>query len=187
MNEPDSLPVTKHWQIQWREVFTLALWNLLVEIYQLKERRYIQGYKSTLKGKSRKFCLESVAANANVRGKFESLQTLFWIQSCLLVKTFSIGIKVSSRNWAAETFFDFHYLLWNVQRSLTSLHFQCWMKTKLIDFKPTVLRVCLVRWNRTVWSFHANNFLTYNFGQFHFLLAVLRSRIDHPCLDIIRI
>ena len=29
---------------------------------------------------SRKLCPESVAANANVRGKFESLQTLFWIQ-----------------------------------------------------------------------------------------------------------
>ena len=82
----------------------------------------------------------------------------FGFQDCLLVKTFSTGIKISSRNWASETFFDFHYLLWNVQWSLTSLHFQCWMKTKLIDFKPTVLRVCLVRWNRTVWSFHANNF-----------------------------
>ena len=31
-------------------------------------------------GKPRKLCPESVAANANVQGRFESLQTLFWIQ-----------------------------------------------------------------------------------------------------------
>ena len=41
--------------------------------------------------------------------------TNFILDSKTLVKTFSIGMKVSSRNWASETFFDFHYLLWNVQ------------------------------------------------------------------------
>ena len=68
--------------------------------------------KSTLKGKPRKLCLKSVTANLNTQGKFGAYKLYFGFKNSLLVKNFfSIGIKVSSRNSASETFFDFNYLL----------------------------------------------------------------------------
>ena len=167
LNELDSLPLTKHWQIQesaWRKVFTLALWNLSVEIYQLKEENIFNDTEVFWRGNPENCVRNSSPQTRMYEESLKAYKLYFGFKDSVLVKTFSIGIKVSSRNWASETFSDFHYLLWNVQWGLTSLHFQCWMKTKLIVFKPTVLRVWLVRLNRIVWSFHANNFLTYNFG-----------------------
>ena len=179
LNELDSVPLTKRWQIHgfnesaWRKVFTLALWNLSVEIYQLKEKHIFNDTKVLWKGNPENCVRNSSPQRRMYEERLKAYKLCLEFKDCrLLVKTFLIGIKVSSRNWASETFSDFHYLLWNVQWSLTSLHFQCWMKTKLIVFKPTVLRVWLVRLNRIVWSFYANKFLTYNFGYFHFLLAV---------------
>ena len=137
-------------QRKWRKVLKIISWNLSAE-----RRKHIHWSNSTLKGKARKqrLCPESVAANANVRGKFGShLRLYFGFKDSLLVKNFSIGRKVSSRNSASETFFDFIYLLWSVQWSPYFSTFSMLNETKLI-----VLRFWLVWWNRIVWSFHANN------------------------------
>ena len=58
-----------------------------------------------------------------------------------IVKNFSIGIKVSSRNAASETFLDFMYLLTYLQRTSYFFTFSVMneFKTKLVVFMPTKL------------------------------------------------
>ena len=63
-------------------------------------------------GKSRKLCPESVPANANLcEESLEACKLYVGFKDCLLVKNFSTGMKVSSRNSTSEFFFDFNYLL----------------------------------------------------------------------------
>ena len=55
--------------------------------------------------------VSGIRRRKDVREKFGAYKLYFGFKDCLLVKNFSIGIKVSSRNSASETFFDFNYLL----------------------------------------------------------------------------
>ena len=112
-------------------------WNLSAE-----RRKYIQWYKSTLKGKSRKLCSEFVAANMNVRGKFESLQTLFWIErspSCQDLFNWNKGIRLVPETKLLKLFptFTIDFVMYseawplyifNAEWKLSSLFLsqQCW-------------------------------------------------------------
>ena len=148
-------------QRKWRKVFALALWNLSVEIYQLKEENIFNDTK-VLWRENPENCVRNPSPQTQMcKESLKAYKLFFGFRDCLLINTFSIGIKVSSRNSASETFttyFEMYSEAWplhifNAEWKLSSLFLsqQCWEfdwfhGTELFDHFMQII------------------FLTYNFG-----------------------
>ena len=91
-NESDGKFLLKRFKI-----YQLKFFNWKKKIYLM-----IQKY---LDGEIQKF-VSRICRRKNVGGKFGAYKLYFGFKNCLLVKNLSIGIKVSSRNSASETFFQ---------------------------------------------------------------------------------
>ena len=96
---------------KWWKVFTLALWNLSVEIYQLKEENIFDDTK-VLWRENPENCVWNPSLQTQMcEESLKAHKLYFGFKDCLTVNTFLIEIKVSSRNWASETFSNFHYFI----------------------------------------------------------------------------